>query len=97
MEKYLLVVQQQDNWVELLAGPIVGAKGDDEVVEPIASRLCRNDDQLVLKPIGFGIFKAVVLAALCGGRQHRDSVCSSWPPTQQAAQFSSQAAPTRAP
>lgn len=79
MEKYLLVVQQQHNWVQLFAGPIVRTKGDNEVIEPVPSRLCRNDNQFVLKPVGFGIFKAVVLAALCGGRQRRGSARGSHP------------------
>lgn len=66
LEKYLLVVQQQHDGVELLAGAVVGAQRDDEVVEAVARCLCRNDDQLVLEPVGFGILKAVVFAALCG-------------------------------
>lgn len=65
-EKHLLVVQQQHDWVQFFAGPIVRTKGDNEVIESIPSRLCRNDNQFVLKPVGFGVFKAVVLAALCG-------------------------------
>lgn len=68
MEKYLLVVQQQHDGVELLAGAVVGAQGDDEVVEPVASCLCRNYDQFVLEPVGFGVLEAVVFAALCVGQ-----------------------------
>lgn len=83
-EKYLLVVQQQHDWVQLFAGPIVCTKGDNEVIQPVPSRLRRNDNQFVLKPVGFGIFKAVVLAALCGGRQRRDSAPGSRPPTHHA-------------
>lgn len=77
MEKYLLVVQKQHNWVQLFARPIVGTQWDDEVIQPIACSLCRHDDQLVLKAIGFGIFKAVVLAALWEG--------GSWDPWQRLA------------
>lgn len=83
-EKYLLVVQQQHNWIQLFAGPIVRTKGDDEVIQSVPSRLRRNDNQFVLKPVGFGVFKAVVLAALCGGRQRRDSARGSRPPTHHA-------------
>jgi len=84
VEKYLLVVQQQHNWVQLFAGPIVRTKRDNEVVQAVPSRLRRNDDQFVLKTVGFGIFKAVVLAALRGGKQRRDSARGSRPPTHHA-------------
>lgn len=80
-EKYLLVVQQQHDWVQLFAGPIVRAKGDDEVIQSVPCRLRRNNNQFVLKPIGFGIFKAVVLAALCGGMRRGDSARGPQPPT----------------
>lgn len=84
VEKYLLVVQQQHDGVELLAGAVVGPQRDDEVVEAVPSCLCRNDDQFVLEPVGFGVLKAVVFAALCVG-QSRDSVHTSWRIQPQAA------------
>lgn len=59
-----LVVKQQHNGVEFPARPIVGTQRHDEVVEPVACRLSRDDNQLVLEPIGLGIFIAVVFAAL---------------------------------
>lgn len=59
-----LVVQQQHNGVELPAGPVVGPQWHDEVVQPVACRLCRDDDQLVLEAVGLGVLIAVVLAAL---------------------------------
>lgn len=58
------VVQQQHDGVELLAGSVVGAQGHDEVVQPVARRLRRDDDQSVLEAVGLGVFVAVVLAAL---------------------------------
>lgn len=90
MEKYLLVVQQQHNGVELLAGAVVRPQWHDEVVEPVPSRLRRNDDQFVLEPVGLGVLKAVVFAALRMG-QRRHSVDTSWGGVQP------QAAPTAPP
>lgn len=84
-EKYLLVVQQQHDRVQLFAGPIVRAKGDDEVIQSVPCRLRRNNNQFVLKPVGFGVFKAVVLAALCGGRRRGDSARGPRPPTHRPA------------
>ena len=48
------------------ARPVVGAQRHDEVVQPIARGLRRDNDQLVLEAVGLGIFVAVVLAALEG-------------------------------
>lgn len=90
MEKYLLVVQQQHDGVELLAGAVVGPQRHDEIVEPVPGRLRGNDDQLVLEPVGFGVLKAVVFAAL-GVGQSRNSEFMLWGRAVQA-----QAAP-RAP
>lgn len=72
-----LVVQQQHDGVELLAGSIVGAQRDDEVVQPVARRLRRNDDQLVLEAIGLGVLVAVVLAALRGGGRPRQPLVAN--------------------
>ena len=65
-----LVVQQQHDGVELSAGPVVGPERHDEVVQPVARRLRRHDDQLILEAVGLGVFIAVVLAALRGRRQN---------------------------
>lgn len=64
MHTISLVVKQQHDGVEFPARPIVGTQRHNEVVEPVARRLSRDDNQLVLEPIGLGIFIAVVFAAL---------------------------------
>lgn len=77
-----LVVKQQHDGVEFPARPIVGTQRHDEVVEPVARRLSRDNNQLVLEPIGLGIFIAVVFAALgmWGGTQarHHPGCGRSW-------------------
>lgn len=65
----LRVVQQKNNGVELLPGPIVRSQRDDEVVQTVPRRLCRHYDQLVLEAVRFSVLKAVVCAALCGDRR----------------------------
>lgn len=59
-----LVVQQQHDGVELPAGSVVGPQRHDEVVQPVARRLRRHDDQLVLEAVSLGVLVAVVFAAL---------------------------------
>lgn len=61
-----LVVQQQHDRVQLPAGPVVGSQRHDEVVQPVARRLSRHDNQLVLEAVGLGVLVAVVPAALQG-------------------------------
>lgn len=61
-----LVVQQQHDRVQLPAGPVVGSQRHDEVVQPVARRLGRHDNQLVLEAVGLGVLVAVVPAALQG-------------------------------
>lgn len=61
-----LVVQQQHHGVQLPAGPVVGSQRHDEVVQPVARRLGRHDNQLVLEAVGLGVLVAVVPAALQG-------------------------------
>lgn len=65
----LRVVEQQHYGVELLPGPVVSAQRYDEVVETVSRRLCRHYNQLILEAVRLGILKAVMCAALDGGRQ----------------------------
>lgn len=58
------VVQQQDNGVELLPGPVIRPQRHDEVVEAVAGGLGRHNDELVLEAVGLGVLEAVVPAAL---------------------------------
>lgn len=58
------VVQQQDDGVQLLPGPVIRPERHDEVVEAVAGSLGRHDDELVLEAVGLGVLEAVVPAAL---------------------------------
>lgn len=58
------IIQQQDNRVELFSGSVISSERNYEVIKAIPCSLSRHDDELVFKPICFGIFKTVVPAAL---------------------------------
>lgn len=70
----LLIVQEQNYWVELFSGPIISSQGNYEVVEPISCHLCRHYNQLILEAIRLSILKAIMFAALGGDRVQQEVV-----------------------
>lgn len=62
--RHLLIVQQQHDGIQLLPWTIIRSKRDNKIVQAVARRLCRHNDQLVLKAVGLCVFVTVVLAAL---------------------------------